>query len=176
MADKITETDVVQIQAQDSDNNKYSFNVEYPKAGTTIANVREAFQPLINSGKWISKQGFPFTYIPQATLTKTKKIELDDGASAVTVTPAEYHPTDVTKEQTQTVTFTVDGAPIQGVKFKDINDGIIVLKNPSINATNNTFTITITTAQGTSTQGRTIIQLATPATTIEIPIYNYLAS
>jgi len=168
MADKITETDVVQIQAQDSDGNKYSFNVENPKTSTTIENVREAFQPLINSGKWISKQGYPFSYIPQATVTKTKKIQLDDGTGTVTVTPTQYSGPRNSNRQT---TFTVDGSPIKGYAGKQTRGTYTIsLENPVINATNNTLTVNININQNANQDDTGVLTIVTEATKIEIPI------
>lgn len=168
MADKITETDVVQIQAQDSDGNKYSFNVENPKTSTTIENVREAFQPLINSGKWLSKQGFPFSYIPQATLTKTKKIQLDDGTGAVTVTPTQYSGA---RGSNQSVTFTVDGSPIKGYSAKQTSGTYTIsIEEPVINTVNNTLTLKVNINQNANTNDTGILTIVTEATKIEIPI------
>lgn len=167
MADKITETDVVQIQAQDSDNNKYSFNVENPKTGTTITNVREAFQPLINSGKWISKQGFPFSYIPQATLTKTKKIELGESGETITVTPSTGN---ITTAMGGKETFTVAGSPIKGYTIKKMTtqETNVSLQDVKIDPVLNTITTSfnITGNFGDNYQ----LNIVTIAGSIEVPI------
>lgn len=172
MADKITETDVVQIQAQDSDGNKYSFNVENPKTSTTIENVRETFQPLINSGKWLSKQGFPFSYIPQATVTKTKKIQLDDSGTAITITPTT---TQFTNTQTP-ITFTIDGAPITGYKTtKTATDAnLISINTVTIDQNTNTLTVYIN-SRGQHSAGYFTVTAVTTAGTISGQI-NFNAS
>lgn len=163
MADRITETDVIQIQAQDSDNNRYSFNVENPKANTTISNVREAFQPLINSGKWVSKQGYPFSYISQATLTKTKKIELADSGATITATPSEVHFEPVFGDRN--VTITVDGSPITGYDVKSAN-GVVIFANATIDPVANTITFFFTVH---NVGGTTEAIIVTAAGKITIP-------
>lgn len=139
MAQTITEKNVIQITVQDTDSNKQSFNLENPKSGLTIAQVREVFEPLIATGKWYSRQGNPINYIEQATLTKTKKITLDDGTGAVTVTPSSGS---TSGGGIKTVTFTVDGSPIKGYNYirKGTSVTNVTALPAEIDTENNTIT------------------------------------
>lgn len=141
MADKITQTNVLQITVQDTDSNRQSFNIENPVNSITIAQVRDIFAPIISSGKWYSRAGNPINYIEQATLTKTKKIELDDSGEAITVTPTEYTFNTTTPNE---VTFTVTGSPIKGYKIIKTsgNENILEITGVKIDQLNNTIKVT----------------------------------
>lgn len=161
MAETITETEVIQIQAQDTENNRYSFNVENPKDNLTINTVREIFDTLINSGKWISKKGFPFNYIPQATVTKTKKRTLDDG-TAISVTPSSITVTAPPAGQNINIAATVEGAPIKGVNWT----GNPQITSFEINASTNTVNANVFSRSGA---GYKLI-IITTAGNLEVPI------
>lgn len=136
MADKITETNVLQITVKDTDQHKQSFNLQSPLSDTTIAQIREVFEPLIQTGKWYSNYDRQINYIDQATLTKTKKIELSDDTT-IEVTPTQARLTEGTP-----ATFTVTGSPIKGFSIIEKNYTGNVFE-PTIDAVNNTITFTV---------------------------------
>lgn len=159
MAQTITEKNVIQITVQDTDNNKQSFNMENPKSELTIAQVREIFEPLISTGKWYSRQGNPINYIEQATLTKTKKITLDDGTEAITVTPASGK---------FGQTFTVTGSPIKGYNFTDVNLTSVRLNEVIINNELNTIQATLISISQNPSSGKATLNIITAAGTISV--------
>lgn len=144
MADKITQTNVIQITVRDTENNRRSFNIENPRTDTTIAQIRDIFAPIINSGKWYSTNGNPINYIEQATLTKTKKIELSGDMAPITVTPNE-----ITNSGTTEITIT--GSPIKGYRVTETEGGA-QFQSVNINYLANTLTVTATAGSGTPTE------------------------
>lgn len=175
MPDKITEKNVIQITTQDTNKNRYSFNLEDPRNAVTINDVREIFEPLIATNKWYSKNGNPINYIEQATLTKTKKIELGEDGQEITVTPSKI---EVQRGYTRDYTLTVTGSPIKGYTVRDVvNSDVNFTRflNVSINPEANTITFTIhAVGQGGTPAPSTQVTITTVYTTVTIDVENNL--
>ncbi len=158
-----TITNVLQISMQDSDNNSYSFNIENPNEGVTIQQVNAALEPLINTQKWYSTKDRPIVRVRNATLTRTRKIVLED-STEITVTPAEIN---ITSSSTQaTATLTVTGEAIQGYKFSGQK---LVLQSANIDTVNNTLELNLINNSPNSTLQDTI-NIVTTTQILTVPI------
>lgn len=166
-----TITNVLQITTQDTDNNSYSFNIENPNNNVTIQQVNAALEPLINTQKWYSTKNKTIVRVKNATLTRTRKVILDD-STEITVTPAEWTITQNNSQATET--FTVTGEAIQAYNFVEtssISGGMLKLNEATINTINNTLTITIELTDSTSNITRTgTLTIVTTTQTLSIPI------
>lgn len=163
-----TITNVLQVTVQDTDNSNYSFNIENPKENVTIQQVNAALEPLINTQKWYSAKDRPITRVKGATLTRTRKIILDD-STEITVTPAEWNINQ--QGQSASQTFTVTGEAIQGYNFTT-QYSRVTLDNISIDTVNNTLKATISNPQpNSSDNGNLNIVTATQVITVPVTFY-----
>lgn len=146
MADQITTSSVVQVTMQDSSGNKQNFNIDNPKNDLTMAEIRTALTPIVNSGNWYSSYGNQFTAVQSATLTQSTKIKLSDSGVVVTITPSSATVPTTGKQypSASTATFTVEGAPIQSAYLATptvATEGKIMVLAPEINELQNSVTV-----------------------------------
>lgn len=68
-----TQTNTLDVVCVDSYGNEYTFKLDNYKPNLTLQNVQDAFAIGINTGRWISRAGFPFTTVKRASTVQTMK-------------------------------------------------------------------------------------------------------
>lgn len=117
MADTITRTSTVQIILSDSAGGRTTFNLDNPKQNLTMQQIRAALSEAILSGCWYSAAGALFTGVLKATMTESKKIELDNSEAEIYITPAEINLPNTTNPSGSVV---VEGATVIGAYITQI--------------------------------------------------------
>lgn len=83
-----TTTNVIQITMIDTAGQTQNFNIDNPKEGLTMGEIRNSLANVLSQGIWYSSKGSPFATVQKATITTQTKTQLENGET-VTVTPAE---------------------------------------------------------------------------------------
>lgn len=138
MADTITESNVVQIILMDAGGNKQSFNIDNPRAGITMAQIKTALATAISSGYWYSRNGEIFISVVSATITESRKIKLDNSGVTIIITPPQVT---LANTQSPSANVSIEGANLIGAYVTQI---VTSASNANIYASTNGQIITVT--------------------------------
>lgn len=103
MADVITETSVVQVTLLDAAGYAKSLNLDNPKSGLTLNQIREAFQSAI-AGRWLYGRSDIVVEVQKATYSQSIKTPIGGGEAVITPNSAN-----ITDGTTNPFTFSVEG-------------------------------------------------------------------
>lgn len=130
MADKVTTVESVSVRVLANNGYGRTYKIENPVEGLNMATIRSKFAPMLNMNVLLEgTMGTPLTTVESATLTTTRKVQLDSTVTA-SVTPSEF--TISTGSINESVN--VDGATVLGAYVTDItyatgNDNLYILVN-----------------------------------------------
>lgn len=138
MADTITESNVVQIILMDAGGNKQSFNIDNPRSGLTMSQIKTALATAISSGYWYSRNGEIFISVVSATITESRKIKLDNSEVTIIITPPQVT---LANTQTPSANVSIEGANLVGAYITQI---VTSASNANIYASTSGQIITVT--------------------------------
>lgn len=169
MAD-VTETSVVQVTLLDAAGYARTLNLDNPKTGLTLAEIKAAFQPAI-SGRWLYGRSDLVVDVQKAAYSTSTKIPI--GGAEVVVTPSTLNMT------TRQGSVVVQGAVISGAYITDlqytstISNWEIAWRMPEVNVNDNSVTVNLYAVNGsgsTNIEGTSNLKIYFLNTSIVVPI------
>lgn len=110
-----TSTSVVQITVKDESGYTKTFNIDDPIEDLTLGQINAVLSPAFIGRWWLGRTGAVINQLESANYSTSTKTQI--GGDIISVTPQSgvIDPT-----QSQSTTFTVEGATIQGYRFDDL--------------------------------------------------------